>query len=79
MPCWNGNKILFFIVFFTAFIITIFIIILHCILVYIVFFNKKIKKYQILLNIIKVFLFFITKIGFLPLQSKYNIKYEKNI
>jgi hypothetical protein len=70
MPCWYGNKILFFIVFFTAFIITIFIIILHCILVYIVFFNKKIKKYQILLNIIKVFLFFITKIGFLPLQSK---------
>ena len=74
MPCWYGNKILFFIVFFTTFIITIFIIILHCILVYIVFFNKKIKKYQILLNIIKVFLFFITKIGFLPLQSKYNIK-----
>jgi hypothetical protein len=55
---------------FTALTFLGFIIILHCILVYIVFFNKKIKKYQILLNIIKVFLFFITKIGFLPLQSK---------
>ena len=46
------------------------IIILYCVLVYFAYYNKKIMKNKFRLKIIKIIIFFYTKIGYLPLQCK---------
>jgi hypothetical protein len=70
MPCWNENKILFFVVFFTCIIIVLLILTIYIILVYFAYKKEKISKYQIYIDIIKSFLYFIIKIGYFPLQCK---------
>ncbi len=50
------------------------IIIIYLVLIYFAYYNEKIMNYKIQLRIIRIFIFFTTRIGYLPLQSKKVIK-----
>jgi len=71
IPCWYEKKKLFFVVFFMSFSIILFNLIIYIILIYYIYNNKKVENYQIEINIVKVFVYFIAKIGYFPLQSNY--------
>lgn len=50
------------------------IIIIYIILIYFAYYNEKIMNYKILIRIVRIFIIFTSRIGYLPFQCKKVIK-----